>query len=117
MVVVIMIRMNLFPGSGKASNEEEQGRKCHSNDSEERHSVGLEGSGHSAEADCISRILRRAPFSAPKNRIYSLYGRRAPSYQKKNTCGIHLIVPAASPKFAYRQASFLTPKIRMGLSR
>jgi hypothetical protein len=53
MVVVMIVRviwMVFFTGSRKASKEE-QGRKCYDNDSEERHLVGHEGTGHSTRAE------------------------------------------------------------------
>jgi hypothetical protein len=39
-----------FIAGGRKASKEEQGRKSHNNDSEERHLVGLEGTGQSSQA-------------------------------------------------------------------
>lgn len=99
-IIIRMVRIIVFAGSRKASKEE-QGRKCYNNDSEERHLVGLEGTGQSAQAeeyrlgDWMGPFYKKTRglysqgtlvvlFSGLKNWIYLLYGRRAPSYQRKN---------------------------------
>ena len=57
MMITIMVRMFrmirvmiVFVGNRKAGKEE-QGRKCYNDDSGEKHLVGLEETGHSAQAE------------------------------------------------------------------
>jgi hypothetical protein len=52
MVIIRIVRMFFFAGQGsRKASKEEQGRKYNNDDSEERHLVGLGGTGKSAQAE------------------------------------------------------------------
>jgi hypothetical protein len=93
MVIIRIIRMILFAGQGsRKASKEGQGRKYNNDGSEERHLVGLERTGKSAQAeghrlgDLMGPFYKKirspysqgtlvVPFSALKIWIYSPYGR------------------------------------------
>ena len=96
-----MVRILFARQRSRKASKEEQGRKSYNDDAEERHLVGLKGTGQSAQAEeyrlgvgpfykkipgLYSQGTLVVPFSdSPCQNIwvYSLYGRRPPNLPKK----------------------------------